>query len=84
MGLLGVVMTIVATVQVLDDMLQSGDRDALGNLLSQRYPRIFGPDFANTLYQYLQGTHPDLAWAVLLITGIFLYLAFTRAARRWA
>jgi len=81
MGLLSVVMTIIATVQVLDDMLQSGDREALGNLLSQSYPKIFGPDFASTLYQYLQGTHPDLAWAVFLITGIFLYLAFTRAGR---
>jgi hypothetical protein len=78
MGMLSVVMTLIATVQILDDMLQGGDRDGMGDLLSSRYPGIFGPDCANTIYRYLQGTHPDLAWAVLLIVGILFYAAFAR------
>jgi hypothetical protein len=81
MALISILMTGIATTQILDDMMQSGDVGGWGAMLADRYPRLIGPNFADSLFRVLEGTHPDLTWALLIITGIFFYLSFTRARR---
>jgi hypothetical protein len=81
MALVSLLLTAAATIQILDAMMQNGDSSSWGAFLSDRYPRLIGPDFTDSLYRFLEGTHPDLAWALFVVTGIFLYLSFTGARR---
>ena len=82
MGLISLVLTAAATIQILDAMMQNGDSSGWGAFLADRYPRVVGPDFADSLYRFLEGTHPDLAWALFVVTGIFFYRSFTGTRRR--
>jgi hypothetical protein len=74
--------TIAATIQILDAMTQNGDSAGWGAFLTAHCPRVFGSDFPDSLYRVLGGTHPDLAWAQLVVTEIFFCVSFTGTRSR--
>jgi hypothetical protein len=37
--------------------------------------------FGHSLYNFVRGTHPDIAWAVLLCDAIFLYYTLMPSRR---
>jgi hypothetical protein len=80
MFLLNLFFTALATIHILDDLLQAGDASGWSRLLWARYPNLFSYDCADRLYRFLEGTHPDLAWALFLATGIFLYQSFKKTS----
>jgi hypothetical protein len=89
MTLLGVFLSLVTFIMTLHCMMigaaehDPANIDRFGQELSQRFPHLFSADGGGKVFDFLQGTHPDLAWAVLLCAGIFLYysLAPTRRVR---
>ena len=76
MALIGLFLMLASTVMILDALLQGGNINAFGALLSHRYPSLFAAQSGETLYHIVNSTHPDLAWALFLAGGIFLYLTF--------
>jgi hypothetical protein len=77
MALLGLFLTAVTWIMTIHVMLDWGNRDQFGSDLARQFPRIFSPDAGHTLYSFIQGTHPDIAWAVLVIAAIFMWLSLT-------
>jgi hypothetical protein len=59
----------------------SSDVDQFGQNLSQSVPWLFSPESGHTLRQYLDGTQPDIAWGILVVGLIFLYLSLTPSPR---
>jgi hypothetical protein len=80
MALMGLFLMLASTVMILDALLQGGNIDAFGALLSNRYPALFTPQCGHTLYKIVNSTHPDLAWAIFLTGGVFLYFTFVPTA----
>lgn len=81
MALLGFFITLVAAAMTLNVMMNA-NQDSLqrfGELLNFSIPWLFSPTTGETLYHYIDNTHPDLAWGVLLATGVFLYMSLTRS-----
>ncbi len=84
MALLGFLLTIISATMTLNCMLtyHDADRAAFGENLSQAFPHIFSPQSGETILQYLQATHPDKGWGVLVIGMVFLYLSLTPSPNR--
>jgi hypothetical protein len=81
-ALLGLVLTAISASMQLVCLLNNQnfhpvDISAFGQNLSDAFPRIFSPDSGETIFRYLDATHPDLAWVVLVIGLIFLYQSLT-------
>jgi len=83
-ALLGVLLTIFSVMMPLKILVDipSSNLDDFGQNLSQALPRIFSPQFGHTMQQYLDGTQPDIAWGILVVGLIFLYLSLTPSRRR--
>jgi hypothetical protein len=81
MLLMSLFLMAAATVMIMDALLQGGDVERFGALLAQRYPAVFSSDFAHTLYRVLERTHPDLAWAMFVATGVLTFLTFAGSGR---
>jgi hypothetical protein len=82
MALLGCFLTFVTTVMTLNVMFDHGDLAAFGQKLAEQFPRLCSPSSANTIYGYIQGTHPDIGWGVLVATGVFLWISVTPGGPR--
>jgi hypothetical protein len=82
-ALLGIVLSIFSLMMPVKELLDIGtsDIDGFGQKLSQSLPWLFSPDAGNTIKQYLDPTQPDIAWGVLVIGLVFLYLSVTPSAR---
>lgn len=82
-ALLGLLITLLSAIMHLIRMLDwhSADLDGFGQNLSRAFPHLFSPDCGQTMLQYLQAMHPDMAWAVLVIGLVFLYLSLTPSPR---
>jgi len=84
MALLGFSLTlfsaIMHTIRLLD--WHTADLAGFGQNLSTAFPRIFSPQSGQTMLQYLQPMHPDMAWGILTVGLIFLYLSFMPSRRR--
>jgi hypothetical protein len=83
-ALLGLLVTIFSAVMHLNRMLDwrtYADLDAFGQNLSQAFPRLFTPQAGHTMLQYLGGMHPDMAWGVLVVGLVFMYLSLTPSRR---
>jgi len=61
----------------LDDAHGWSGLDRFGQNLSRDLPWLFSPDSGHTIREYLNGTRPDMAWAILVVGLIFLYLSLT-------
>jgi hypothetical protein len=83
-ALLGVFLSLVTSVMTLDVMMDHGDVGALGISLNKAFPWLFSESSGTTLQKYIHGTHPDIAWGVLVAAGVFFYLSLapTSAGRR--
>ncbi|HEX4053450.1 MAG TPA: hypothetical protein VHX86_04220 [Tepidisphaeraceae bacterium] len=83
-ALLGLLITLLSANMHLIRMLDwdTADLDRLGQNLSQAFPHLFSPQSGQTMLQYCQAMHPDMAWAVLVIGLVFLYLSLTPSPRR--
>jgi hypothetical protein len=58
------------------------DLGAFGENLSRLAPWLFSTDSGHTIHDYLEGTHPDMAWGIFVVAMVFLYLSLTRSGRR--
>jgi hypothetical protein len=77
MMLLGVVLTGITLAMTLDVMMVNcGNLSAFGQNLAQSFPLLFSPQSGQTLLKYVDGSYPDIGWAVLVIAGVFFYLSF--------
>ncbi len=74
-ALLGIFLSFVTTVMTLNVMMDHGDVGAFGAKLCKAFPRLFSPASGQTIREYIQGTHPDIAWGVLVAAGVFFYLS---------
>jgi hypothetical protein len=72
MTLLGMVLTVASTVMTLDQMWRDVAR--WGSDLSSRFPWLFSPEAGFTIQHYVQNTHPDIAWGILVAGMVFFYL----------
>ena len=83
-ALLGVLLTIVTSLMTLQVMLIDGRKPDMDALLHTWFPRLFGQDnhFSYTMLRFIEGTHPDIGWALLLVTVIFFYMAVFPGKRR--
>ncbi len=83
-ALLGIVLSIFSLMMPVKELLDIGtsDIDGFGQKLSHSLPWLFSPDAGNTIKQYLDPTQPDIAWGVLVIGLVFLYLTVTPSRRR--
>ncbi len=83
MALLGFCLTIFSLMMPFKELLDEGwsDVNAFGENLSRAVPWLFSPQSGQTLHQYLDGTQPDIAWGILIIGLIFLYVSLTRSRR---
>jgi hypothetical protein len=81
MALLGFLLTIASATMTMNCLLtyHLADRAAFGENLSQAFPHIFSPQSGDTMLQYLEATHPDLGWGILMIGLVFLYVSLTRS-----
>jgi hypothetical protein len=73
MTLLGFVLTVASSVMTLDQMW-GNDLPRWGSDLAQQFPSIFSPDAGLTIQSYVQNTHPDIGWGVLVAAMVFFYL----------
>jgi hypothetical protein len=60
---------------------QPGGIDQVGQNLDTLAPRIFSADSGQTISQYVAATHPDIAWGLVVIALVYLYLSFTPTRR---
>jgi len=81
-ALLGVFLTAVTWIMTMNVMLAHGDTSSFGDSLAQQFPRLFSESSGDTLARLVDGTHPDLGWAVLLATLVFLWISLTPSRRR--
>jgi hypothetical protein len=76
MMLLGVVLTGITLAMTLNLMMLYGPSlNAFGQNLAQCFPSLCSPQSGQTLLRYIDGTHPDIGWAVLVIAAVFLYVS---------
>jgi hypothetical protein len=83
MTLLGIVLTLFSLMMPMKILVDIGssDLDQLGENLSRAVPWLFSPDSGNTIKQYLDGTQPDIAWGILIVGLVFLYVSLTPSSR---
>jgi hypothetical protein len=85
MTLLGVLLSLVTFIMTLNVMLADaanrGGLRPLGKILSTQFPRLFGSNAGRKLLDALNGTHPDLGYAVLLCGMVFLYFSVAPSLR---
>ncbi len=80
MTLIGVFMSVLTFLMTLHVMIMNpARRQAWCAHLHERYPTWFdaNTDFPEQLHRFIGGTHPDIGWAVMLATLIFLWIAIT-------
>jgi hypothetical protein len=84
MALLGLMLTCLSFMMMSVDLLDAGwsDPNLLGQNISNAVPWLLSPDCAQTLRDFVDNSHPDAAWAILVIGLVFLYLSLT-PSRRW-
>ncbi len=81
LGLLLTAFSVMMPMKILVD-IGSSDLDQFGQNLSDAMPWLFSPDSGHTIQHYLDGTQPDIAWGILIIGLVFLYLSLTPSPRR--
>lgn len=81
-ALLGIFLSFVTTVMTLDVMMDHGDVGAFGAKLCKAFPWLFSPASGQTIREYIQGTHPDIAWGVFVAAGVFFYLSLAPSSKQ--
>jgi hypothetical protein len=77
--LLGLFLTFVTAIMTLHVMfIGNGMRGRMhmSEMLRTWYPDLFDTKslFVQKLYAFIVNTHPDIGWAIILVTGVFFYL----------
>jgi len=82
-ALLGLLLSACSFIMQMNRLLDwhSSDLDAFGQNLSKAFPHLFSPTCAQTALQYISNTHPDIAWGILVIGMVFMYLSLTPTRR---
>jgi hypothetical protein len=69
-------LTFIMTLHVmLNGPRQNGQLQPFGMSMSPYFGIPASPTFGRSLFRFVEGTHPDAGWAVLLCAGIFLFHA---------
>jgi hypothetical protein len=74
-AILCVFLSLVTTIMTLHVMIDHGDVVAFGMNLHRAFPRLFSADCGPLVWKYIRGTHPDIAWGVLVAGGVYFYLS---------
>ncbi len=82
LALLGIFLSFVTACMTLQVMLENCSISAFGQSLADKFPSLCTPDSGDTIYRYINGVHPDIAWGVLVTTVIFFYISLTRSPGR--
>jgi len=84
MALLGFALTLFSAAMPLKILLDKSDPDLdqFGQNLSTLLPRIFSPDLGHVLRRYIDPLQPDIAWGILVIALVFLYISLTPSSKR--
>ena len=72
MTLLGILLTVASSVMTLDQMWKDVGR--WGRELSVQFPWLFSPTAGFTIRHYVENTHPDIGWGILVAGMVFFYL----------
>jgi hypothetical protein len=82
-ALLGIVLSLFSLMMPMKILIDIGssDLDRFGENLSKSMPWLFSPQAGHTIAQYLDGTQPDIAYGMLVIGLVFLYLSVTPSRR---
>jgi hypothetical protein len=83
--LLGIFLSLCSAVMLMNVLFSNVNPSAwqtFGQNLSATFPTLFTPQSGTTMAQYISATFPDMAWGILVVGMIFLYLSFTRSAAR--
>jgi hypothetical protein len=82
-ALLGILMSLLSAVMHLTCMMDRNEAELgrFGDNLSRAFPHLFSPTAGQTMLQYFHAMDPDMAWAVLVIGLVFMYLSLTRSRR---
>jgi hypothetical protein len=83
-ALLGILISVLSFNMTLHVMLRNaGGAPKWNRLLHEQYPDWFAADtrFSYDMLRLINGTFPDIGWAVLLLAMIFLYLTLAPGRR---
>ena len=82
-ALLGLVLTGFSAMMQMKLLVDIGssDLDKFGQNLFRDLPWLFSPQAGHTIQQYLDGTQPDIAWGILIVGLVFLYVSLTPSPR---
>jgi hypothetical protein len=82
-ALLAYSLTLFSAMIYLNRLLGMSniDLDQFGQNLSISLPRVFSPEAGHTIQQYVTATHPDMAWGIIVVALVFLFLSLTPSAR---
>jgi hypothetical protein len=84
MTLLGVFLSLVSFVMMFNTLLAGAagsNRQHFGKELARQFPQWFDSNSGEKLLSIINVTHPDLGYAVILCTLIFLYFSIAPARR---
>jgi hypothetical protein len=86
MTLLGVFLSLVTFVMTLHRMLASNPAmlRPFGKELARQFPNLFTASSGDKLLEGINGTYPDLGYAVILCTLVFLYFSIAPSKRNTA
>jgi len=79
MAMLGIFLSLVTACMTMQIMLENCSIPAFGQSLADQFPWLCTPDSGDTIYRYINGIHPDVAWGVLAATAIFFFISLTRS-----
>jgi hypothetical protein len=82
LGLLLTLFSLMMPMKILLDWAYWWQLSALGNNLARAMPWLFSPASGRTMHKYLDGTQPDIAWGILVLSLVFLYLSLTPSRSR--
>jgi hypothetical protein len=77
LGLLLTLFSLMMPMKILLDVSWRAELNAFGNNLARAMPWLFSPSSGRTMHRYLDGTQPDIAWGILVLSLVFLYLSLT-------
>jgi hypothetical protein len=82
MTLLGVFCTILTGMMTLHVMFMRGNLRWSDQLLNETAPWLFAADgFVLRLNKFIVGTFPDIGWAVIVVTCVFVWMTITPLRR---
>jgi hypothetical protein len=83
MAVLGFLLALASMSMEIKVLFGTGDGlDQFGRNVSALLPQICSPDVGHTCWRYLDPIQPDIAWGILVIAMVFMYVSWVPSRRR--